>query len=200
MGADLKQLLLDTHHGDEPAARDLWRAQAPRLLHYARAIVASHADAEDVVQAVFCKVLRLPRGHISGVNDVAAWLAQATRREAINHMRTLRREAARRHAAGEFSAARSSDAAPGSPDPELHAAIDALPRRLREILVLRHVAGLTFDQIADATGLNRSTAAARYRAGVDSLKAAMATARGVARGSGAVPSRRATAQEIGHAR
>ena len=40
----------------------------------------------------------------------------------------------------------------------------------REVLVLRHVCGLTFDQLAPATGLSRSAAASRYTAAITRLR------------------------------
>lgn len=49
---------------------------------------------------------------------------------------------------------------------QLTSAVDALPRKVREVLVLKHVVGLTFDQIAVATGLNRNTAAGMHRRGI----------------------------------
>src|SRR5688572_28956571 len=100
MNTDLRQLLIETHRGDEPSARALWKSQAPRLLQYARAIVVSVTEAEDVVQSVFCRVLQMARRDVERVNDPAAWLAQVARREAINQLRSRRREMARRETAG----------------------------------------------------------------------------------------------------
>lgn len=169
MNTDLKQLLLETHQGHEPSARALWHTQAPRLLRYARAIVVSWSDAEDVVQVVFCRVLNMARREVERVSDPGAWLAQVTRREAINHLRSRKREAARREAAGGLGLHRD-DNDPAPIDADLEAAIERLPRRFREVIVLKHVAGLTFDQIAAATGLNRNTAASRYKSSVEALR------------------------------
>jgi RNA polymerase sigma-70 factor (ECF subfamily) len=136
-------------------------------LQYARAIVGCTAEAEDIVQAVFCKVLQLPRAEVERVTDPASWLAQIARREAINRLRSRRRDRARRQAA---HALRLTGGHRGPHDAELGAAIERLPRRLREIVVLKHVNNLTFEQIASATGVNRNTAAARYRSGIALLR------------------------------
>jgi RNA polymerase sigma-70 factor (ECF subfamily) len=183
MAIELKQLLVETHSGRESSARALWNAQAPRLLQYARAILGARADAEDVVQSVFCRILRLSRREVERVNDPCAWLAQVARRESINYLRSHRREAARRRAIGGMRLSRSDGHEPASTDPELHAAIERLPRRLRELIVLKHFAGLTFDQIAAATGLNRNTAAARYRSAIGSLQQEMNGGQAVIRSS-----------------
>ena len=194
MAEDLKQLLLATHRGDESSARDLWKAQAPRLLQYGRAIVVCGAEAEDIVQTVFCKVLQLPRREVERVGDPASWLAQIVRREAINRLRSRRREHARRDAArGQAGSGGSS----GVADAELARAVDGLPRRWREIIVLKHVNGLTFDQIASATGVNRNTAAARYRSGVARLRAVLEAASYGGEGRVNRP-REPVGQEAGH--
>jgi DNA-directed RNA polymerase specialized sigma24 family protein len=39
--------------------------------------------------------------------------------------------------------------------------------------MLKHAGGLTFDQIALALDINRSTAASRYRAAIERLRAAL---------------------------
>lgn len=162
-------LLLGTRRGDQSAARALWQSHAPRLTAYARSIIRRRAadhDAEDIIQSVFCRILTLSEDDLGAVRDTGAWLAQLTRRAALNWLRTHRRDAARREriAAG----ARRSPAA--SADPVLADAIDALPARQREVVILKHIAGLTFDQIELATGLNRNTAAARYRAAIAALR------------------------------
>src|SRR5262245_14801830 len=93
---DDRQLLLSTHRGHEASARLLWSRHAPRLLAHARAILREPGAADDVVQAVMCRLLELPRSRLAAVDDVAAFLAASTRREALNHLRAARREHARR--------------------------------------------------------------------------------------------------------
>lgn len=165
----LLQLLLDTHRGRDDAARQAWTTFAPRLIAFARAIVGRD-DAEDVVQSVFLQVLRLDRRTISAVRDTHAWLAMMTRRTALNHIRALRREGARR-------AAHRPDRSPRAPgDDALAGALESLPRQWREVVVLKHVSGLTFDQISEALALNRNTAASRYRSALEALRRRLETA------------------------
>ena len=162
-------LLLATRRGDQSAARTLWRLYAPRLTAYARSIVRRRAaahDAEDIVQSVFCRIMTLAESDIGQVRDAGAWLAQLTRRTSLNWLRTHRRDAARR----DRLALMPAHSGRASADPSLAEAIDALPARQREIVILKHIAGLTFDQIELATGLNRNTAAARYRAAIAGLR------------------------------
>jgi RNA polymerase sigma-70 factor (ECF subfamily) len=162
-------LLLATRRGDQSAARALWHLHAARLTAYARSIIRARSaphDADDIVQSAFCRIMLLSEPDLSSVRDTGAWLAQLTRNAALNWLRTHRRDAARR----ERTAALTPSRSPASADHALAEAVDALPARLREVIVLKHIAGLTFDQIELATGINRNTAAARYRSAISLLR------------------------------
>jgi RNA polymerase sigma-70 factor (ECF subfamily) len=163
------QLLVAMHKGDETAARELWARHAAALVAYARSVLRWSGQADDAVQAVFCRVLELDRGTLAGVADGRAWLVSLVRREALNQLRSLRRERARRRAASRVEATHDASRAGGA-DEALERAVDALPRRLREVVVLRHRSGLSFDQMAEALGLNRNTAAGRYRRAMVELR------------------------------
>jgi RNA polymerase sigma factor (sigma-70 family) len=169
------QLLIRTHRGHETSARLLWERHASRLEAHARSIVTDPNAASDIVQTVMCRILELPGRRVREIQDVPAFLASAVRREAINHIRSSRREQARREAAPKPNRAGPPLSAPS----DLHAAVDALPRRLREVVVLKHVADLTLDQISAALGANRNTIASRYRAAIESLRGMLAPEEGV---------------------
>lgn len=165
MQPDDRQLLIRTHQGHEASARALWAKYSPRLLAYARSIVGD--GAEDAVQSVFLSLLKVPARELKQVGDPAAWLMVLTRRASLNQLRAARREHRRRQA----SAPLRVTAGPFSFHSEdLASVVESLPRRLREVVVLRHIAGLTFDQVAVALGANRNTAAARYREAIRRLR------------------------------
>lgn len=169
MNTNDRQLLLATHRGHEASARLLWHRHGPRLLAHARTILRNQAAADDVVQAVMCRLLELPKARLAAVTDVAAFLSASVRHQAINHLRSARREAARRSSLGHGAGAPFPGPDPDRAD-DLSAALEALPRRLREIVVLKHAGGLTFDQIASVLETNRNTVAARYRSALESLR------------------------------
>jgi RNA polymerase sigma-70 factor (ECF subfamily) len=162
-------LLVATRRGDESAARALWHLYAPRLTAYARSVVRSRGtphDADDIVQVAFCRIMDLQDHELAAVRDVGPWLARITRNTALNWLRTLRRDAARRQQLQAYPPSRT----PSATDPSIADAVDALPSRLREVVMLKHIAGLTFDQIELATGINRNTVAARYRTALSLLR------------------------------
>lgn len=166
MQPDDRQLLIRTHQGHEASARELWARYSPRLLAYARSIVGG--GAEDVLQSVFLSVIKAPAREVRKVQDPAAWLMVMTRRGALNQLRSARREHRRRQA---WTPPRMARGCSAFQVEELASSVEALPRRLREVVVLRHIAGLTFDQVALALGANRNTAAARYREAIGRLRA-----------------------------
>jgi len=175
MDHDDRQLLLATHRGHEASARLLWDRHGARLLAHARCILRDSAAAEDAVQTVLCRLMELPRARITAVEDVPAFLAASTRREALNALRSSRREQSRRRA-------RAAPAAPAAapPDsrhktvvelgPEVDRALASLPRHMREVVILKHISDLTFDQIASALATNRNTIASRYRSAMATLR------------------------------
>lgn len=133
------------------------------------------ALAEDSVQTAFCKIMSARRRDIRAVEHPRAWLATVVRNECRMKLRTDRRAAARAEAHAE-----SAQPPPNQPpaDPfeleTIRLAVDRLPDHLREIVLLKHTSGLTFDQIAEVTQQNRNTAASRYRDALQKLKAELA--------------------------
>lgn len=159
-------LLLGTRRGRHDAAARLYARHAPRLLAYARAR-AGGAGAEDAVQGAMLRVLRTPERDLRAVRDVPAWLTAVVRSTLLNQARTEVRDAAR--------AARAAPAPPTpAPDPpdadDLLRAVRGLSEERREVVLLRCVAGLTFDQLALVLGEPRSTLASRYRAALNDLE------------------------------
>lgn len=167
------QLLVRTSRGDETAARALWSRHGPALVAYARAILGpAHAHhADDVVQNVMCSILEAPAATLREVRDARSWLSTATRRLCLNTLRSAGRGKRRAAAAAAERASRGAEAGPGeAAGPELSAALDHLPRRLREVVYLRHAASLTFDEIALSLNRSRSTLSTQYQRAIELLR------------------------------
>lgn len=170
---DDRALLLAMRRGSERAARDLWNRHAPAMTVHA-ATILSHDYAPDAVQAVFCRILQMRTRELARVDNPAAWLHSLVRNQALNMLREDRRRYRRHSASAPLRAATPNaraefnDNAPSAD--ALAQAVDSLPARMREAVVLRHFAGLNFDQLAVAVGVPRSTAASRYRAALSRLR------------------------------
>ncbi|TAH35071.1 MAG: RNA polymerase sigma factor [Planctomycetota bacterium] len=146
--------LLDRFRSGEVAAFDLLvdRYQAP-LLRYAHATLHDPAAAEDVVQETFVRLIRhAPDPGSNGA--VGAWLFRVCRNLAYDTMKTETRERKRREAAG--AADTASSAAPPENN-ELGALVsrelERLPAKQREVVRMKVVQGLSYQEIAGATGL-----------------------------------------------
>lgn len=169
-------LLRAMRRGDQAAARALHLRLSPGLHVYVRGLLHDAALADDAVQSAFCRVMELPTRRVDEVECASAWMAMLVRREALSLMRAHRRRVARerRRAIDEASCATPTRAASGSSagldDEPVRRAIGALPHRMAEVVLLKHVAGLTFDQIAIALSISRNTAASRYRLALARLR------------------------------
>lgn len=169
--------MLRMHRGDELAAEMLWARFAARLTAYARVLLPSGyaSSAEDVVQGVFVKVLRMRRGQLRRVEDGAAYLFRVTRNEAVNAGRGELRERARRRvveARGEGMLEREDVR-------RVLGAIEGLVYEQREVILLRYIGGLTNGQVAEALGVNRNTVASRARLGMEKLRDELGVGLGV---------------------
>lgn len=166
-------LLRATRRGDEAAARALHLRLAPAMISYARSILRDEGLAEDAVQAAFCRILAASVREVDRVESAPAWLACIVRREALTIMRGHRRmvQRHRRWADGRDATFGGGAERDASELQEIGRLVHALPRRMSEVIVLKHVCALTFDEIAVALRINRNTAAARYRAGITRLRA-----------------------------
>lgn len=175
---DLLRLM---HRGDHAAARELWSRLGGRLTALAASMLRHSAGASlgpDVVQGVFLKVLRLPARELKSIVDAAAWLTTLVRREAIDTRRRLDRGQA---SAGVIQGHEIDNAGAPTADAELLSALDTLEEHQRELIQLKHVAGLTFDQTALVLNENRDTLASRYRVALQRLRDVMSERESAAR-------------------
>jgi RNA polymerase sigma factor (sigma-70 family) len=126
---------------------------------------------EDVVQEAFLKLA----GQGGLPENPGAWLFRVVRNGAINAGTSARRR--RRHESEAAAGSRTwfqedRDATrPDALDPETATAeLQTLPLEHREVIVAHLWGGLTFEQIAEISGISSSTAHRYYRAGLTTLR------------------------------
>jgi RNA polymerase sigma-70 factor (sigma-E family) len=150
---------------------DLFRRHHLELVRLALVMVGDLATAEDVVQDCFERLhARWPR-----VREPERALAYA-RSAVLNGCRSVHRRSAvaRRHAPR--LAVRADAAAPDTASVttdrlQLAAALRKLPRRQREVLVLRYYADLSVTEIAATLGISAGNASACLSRGLARLAA-----------------------------
>jgi RNA polymerase sigma-70 factor (ECF subfamily) len=125
---------------------------------------------EDVVQEAFIELSRL--GEVP--NDSAAWLFIVVRNKAFSALRNAKRRkghekasAANRHSWFKPSHGDRIDAETAK------TILEKLPREERETVIARLWGGLTFQQIAQLTGVTDSTAFRRYESALNALREKM---------------------------
>lgn len=139
----------------ERAFRAVYEATADDLASYAFGMLRDRAAAEDAVQQAYLELVRAAEGLRGRGEAIRVWLFRAVRYTCLDQLRS----AARR---SEFP----SDAVPdrghldADPfeqqiDPVLATALRTLTERQRSLVVLRHVVGLSGEEIARVMGTNR---------------------------------------------
>jgi len=130
-------------------------------------------EAADVVQAAYLKILD-GRARFEGRSELSTWLFGVIRVTASEHRRVrLRRRLLLARHAPEQTVTRD-DAVAGFHDARmLHDALDALPRRQREVLHLVFYGELTIREAAEVMGVGIGTARVHYERGKKRLRASL---------------------------
>lgn len=139
--------------------QDLYSAHALTLIRLANLLVRDRADAEDVVQDAFTALYRaLPR--LRDHDQLLPYLRAAVINGCRSSLRGRRRAAqlAARERPAEVSAASAEASVLLSEERRaVFAAMSRLPRRSREVLVLRYYLDLADREIAETLGVSRGT-------------------------------------------
>jgi len=161
--------------GDREAFAALYDRLGVRLYRTALTMLASTAEAEDVVHDLFVDLAR--HGHkLAKVTDLDGYVFTMLRhavgrrsRRASLARRSIDRLGQERLEAGGFTSQPAE-----IEDEALAAAVAALPIAQREVIALKIDGGLTFAEIAAVIGISANTAASRYRYALEKLRAALA--------------------------
>ena len=162
-----EQLVARAQEGGSEAFAVLFRRYRPAIARYAGRLLGDDARAEDVVQEVFLSALR----GIDGLDRPAGfkpWLYRIAHNACVDHMRRNRRaeevsiDAAMLAPAEEFRLFRqapSTHAALSQKEDfkNLREAFRGLPPSQSEVLVMRELEGLTYDEIATRMGITRAS-------------------------------------------
>jgi len=151
--------------------KDVYEKHGSHLYRYALMILADHAQAQDAVQQVFMKAVKLGK-RILEIASHDSYLRKAVRNECYEILKKRRQSD---NAARLLSAQPILQKTPGATIDEdeqkiLDSAIRKLPPDQREVLYMKVYEDKTFSQIARITGVSTNTAASRYRYAMDKLK------------------------------
>jgi RNA polymerase sigma-70 factor (ECF subfamily) len=167
--ADLA-LLHRVKRGEKAAFHGLVDRYAGLLYRVARSLVGNGADAEDVVQETFAGAFR-SAGRFREQSAVKTWLlrilvnqAAKVRRSRSRHFTIpLFRRRSREEDAGDVEAELAVSSATGQVEHrvDVMAMLNTLSAEHREVLVLRELEGLSYEEMAEALGVPRGTVESR---------------------------------------
>ena len=140
----------------EAAFEELMHRHGPMVLRICRGVLRDPQDAEDAFQATFL-VLAHRAGSIRRRDSVASWLFGVSQRVAAQaRLRAARRRAGEQHVAEQTPEAYRPADTPEDPE-ALIEEIDRLPERLRTVVVLCYLEGMTYDAAAQRLGLSEGS-------------------------------------------
>jgi len=164
---DVDELVRRAQTGDPAALGALYDRLAGRVYRYALFRVGNRADAEDLMQRTFLKMIEALPGYRRRGIPFEAWLFRLVRNGVIDHLRSRRT-----HEPLEMAAALQSGEQGPEQAAELMADVEEIERALRsltplqqEVLAYRFMAGLTPREIGLIIGKREgSVRALQFRA------------------------------------
>jgi RNA polymerase sigma-70 factor, ECF subfamily len=165
-------LVLRCQSGDEAAFAELVERYSPRLRYFLRKLLGDTHVAEDALQDVWLDVFRaVPR--LADPAAFPAWLYRIARDRAYRALRSLRR-VPRSLVEGDLAEGVENDETFSAEDAaRIHAALDELPPEQREVLVLRFLEEMTYEDIARVVGCPAGTVRSRIHYGKRALRRAL---------------------------
>jgi RNA polymerase sigma-70 factor, ECF subfamily len=156
--------------GDMDAIRFLYTCYAAEVLLCVKGVVKDSHEAEDIAQEVFIKLIAVidqysPRDAV----PFAAWIRRVARNCAYDYLRTRRAvpcdELYLHSEHGQLEHERRRD---------ICRALDSLPKEQRDVIVLRHIRGLTPPEIAGILGKTESSIHGLHHRGRLNLRRSLA--------------------------
>ncbi len=168
------QRIKDLIQQDDPAALDIiYDSLGQRLYHYVLGMLGSEPEAQDVIQELFVRLAK-KRRHLLKVENMVGYLFAMTRnlaREALSN-----RPQQTENIDDYLNVLVSDAKQPGQPEnsAEVFQALLALPFKQREVVNMKCLEAMTFEEISQALNISLNTAASRYRYAVAKLRRKLA--------------------------
>jgi len=139
--------------GERDALRLLYVRYSDNVYGYVCSIVRDEQEAEDLTQHVFMKLITAIVKYDDRGIPFSAWLLRLARNVAIDHLRRRRPTPTEEV----FGAEVHVDEDTRDRARDLHSALASLPSEQRDVMVMRHVVGLSPPEIAEQMGRSESS-------------------------------------------
>jgi len=175
------ELVRRAQQGVGTAMDELVNRHAPELFALAMSLIGNRPDAEDVVQETLVGAVK-GLASFEGRASVKTWLTKILVRQIARHRRTKRPESLDGKTVGQTSSAsvdaKDNLAARDAPGPamqverriDVQTMLQTLSMEHREVLVLRELQGLSYDEIAEALEVPRGTVESRLHRAREQLR------------------------------
>lgn len=157
--------------GDKNALHEIYESYIGYIFSIVLQVVGNREDAEDVTSEFFIKLWRLADTYRSG-NGHRAWMATIARNMAIDLMRKTKREVLTEDYA-DSTTENASDICveqEAIADLTLRQALELLKPNEREVVNLKIIGELTFQEIADILEIPLGTVTWRYQNAIKKLR------------------------------
>ncbi len=167
---ELRHAILLAKAGDMEGHRYLYARYADNVFSYVRKIVRDEHDAEDVTQQGFAKLFRTIGRYEERNVPFAAWILRVARNAAIDYMRSDRLVPCEEVRGAEQQTDESRHECRRS----LTDALRSLPSEQREVVMMRHLVGLSPLEIASHLGKSESAIHGLHHRGRRSMQRELA--------------------------
>ena len=148
-------------------AEQVYADYYPKVSAYVRSKIANHHDAEDLVSAVFAKVVQKLDSYDPAKASVSTWVYTITRNTVTDHFRTRRTLVALEDYMVDEQPVEITDDALDS----LADALLALKERERDLIVLHYYTGHTLKEVAEMMGMSYINAKVIHKKALTGLQA-----------------------------
>jgi RNA polymerase sigma-70 factor, ECF subfamily len=139
--------------GDAEAIRVLYLRYKDNVYGYVLSFARDHHEAEDITQHVFLKLMSVIHKYRVREVPFTSWLLRVARNVAVDHMRQRRTLPCEEV----YEMEHQSDQPENDLRRGLEQALESLPEDQRNVIVLRHLVGLTPGEIAARMGRTESS-------------------------------------------
>lgn len=162
-------------NGDGQAARVLTARLLPRVLGQAHRMLGNAAEAEDVAQEAMLRLWKIAPDWRQGEAKVTTWLYRVVANLCTDRLRRARSVDLDSVPEPEDGAVSAEDGLQAqSRVAALKAALDTLPERQRQAVVMRHIDGMANPEIAEVLDLSVEAVESLIARGKRALSAALA--------------------------
>jgi RNA polymerase sigma-70 factor, ECF subfamily len=158
-----------TKDGDMEALQILYVRYADSVRAYINSIVYDSYEAEDITQSLFAGLIKKLQRYERREVPFTVWLLRVARNAALDNLRSRR--------SIPFEEVRTSDDSDQQTGLDrgqaLRGALERLPHEQREVLILRHIVGLSPGEIAERLHKTESSVHGLHHRGRGALKATL---------------------------